>query len=278
MGRLTLTPEWGRIAGRRPYRPCGTMIEKRRTTPPRRDQRTSCGACAGATRRARERSKTFDRVGDARAFEAKLRLLKRTGALGDIDAGQETLAEFVEEWWQVYAGPNLERSTLRAYAHFWNSHALPRLGQLQLRELTPQVVARFRAELEADGVGNEAIRKTMTMLQGVLARAVEWGRVPTNAVKLTRKPPKKYKPAVQAIPPSVIEHMRARLLERRPGARRRARGPARLRRPAPAGGARARVATRARPHAARRAGASATASSRRSRTAGSRGRSRCSRR
>ena len=120
------------------------------------------------TRRARERSKTFDRVGDARAFEAKLRLLKRTGALGDIDAGQETLAEFVEEWWQVYAGPNLERSTLRAYAHFWNSHALPRLGQLQLRELTPQVIARFRAELEADGVGNEAIRKTMTMLQGVL--------------------------------------------------------------------------------------------------------------
>src|SRR5215208_4389884 len=158
-----------------------------------------------------ERSKTFDRVGDGRAFEAKLRLLKRTGALGDIDAGQETLAEFVEEWWQVYAGPNLERSTLRAYAHFWNSHALPRLGQLQLRELTPQVIARFRAELEADGVGNEAIRKTMTMLQGVLQRAVEWGRVPTNAVKLTRKPPKPHRPAVQAIPPSLIEVVRARL-------------------------------------------------------------------
>ncbi len=160
-----------------------------------------------------ERSKTFDRVGDARAYEAKLRLLKRTGALADIDAGRETLAEFVEEWWQVYAGPNLERSTLRAYAQFWNSHALPRLGQLQLRELTPQVIARFRAELEAAGVGNEAIRKTMTMLQGVLQRAVEWGRVPTNAVKLTRKPPKKYKPAVQAIGPSVIEHIRAQLLE-----------------------------------------------------------------
>ena len=50
-------------------------------------------------------------------------------------------------------------------------HALPRLGQLQLRELTLQVIARFRAELEADGVGIEAILKTMTMLQGVLRRA-----------------------------------------------------------------------------------------------------------
>ena len=53
----------------------------------------------------------------------------------------------------------------------------------------------------------------MTMLQGVLQRAVEWGRVSSNAVKITRKPPKKYRPAVQAIPPSVIEVMRARLLE-----------------------------------------------------------------
>jgi integrase len=160
-----------------------------------------------------ERSKTFDRATDAKAFEAKIRTLKRTGALADVDAGRETLAEFVDEWWMVYAGPNLERATLRAYASLWNGHARPRLGQLQLRELTPQTIARFRAELEAAGVGVEAIRKTMTMLQGVLQRTVEWGWVPTNAVKITRKPPKPHRPAVQAIPPTLIELMRARLLE-----------------------------------------------------------------
>src|SRR5918999_559488 len=159
-----------------------------------------------------ELSKTFDRAADARAFEAKIRTLKRTGALAEMDAGRETLAEFVEEWWNVYAGPNLERATLRVYAQLWNGHALPRLGHLQLGELSPQVIARFRAELESDGVGIEAIRKTLTMLQGVMQRAVEWGRVPTNAVKLTRKPPKPHRPAVQAIPPSLIEVMRATLL------------------------------------------------------------------
>jgi hypothetical protein len=159
-----------------------------------------------------ERSKTFDRAADARAWEAKIRMMKRSGALAELDAGTETLAEFVEEWWLVYAGPNLERSTLRTYATLWNGHALPRLGHFQLRQLTPQTIARFRAELEAAGVGIEAIRTTMTMLQGVLQRAVEWGRVPSNAVKITRKPPKQYRPAVQAIPPSVIEVMRARLL------------------------------------------------------------------
>src|SRR3954454_13546311 len=83
-----------------------------------------------------ERSKTFDRATDAKAFEAKIQTLKRTGALADTDAGSETLAEFVEEWWMVYAGPNLERATLRAYASFWNGHALARLGGIALRELT----------------------------------------------------------------------------------------------------------------------------------------------
>src|SRR3954471_10395034 len=161
-----------------------------------------------------ERSKTFDRATDAKAFEAKIRTLKRAGALADLDAGQETLAEIVQEWWTGYGGPNLERATLRAYASFWNGHALPRLGHLQLRELTPQTIAHFRADLEQAGVGIEAIRKTMTMLQGVLQRAVEWGRVPTNAVKMTRKPPKQLRPAVEAIPPERIEVMRALLLER----------------------------------------------------------------
>lgn len=61
-----------------------------------------------------ERNKTFDRLTDARAFEGRVRTLKRTEDLAQLDAGTETPAKFVEEWWQVYAGPNLERSTLRS--------------------------------------------------------------------------------------------------------------------------------------------------------------------
>jgi integrase len=189
------------------------VIEKRTRT--RRDGTTyTVWRVRWRDERGRGRNKTFDKLGDARAYEAKLRTLKRTGALADLDAGRETLAEFVEEWWRVYAGPNLARATLRSYARFWNSHALPRLGDVPLRELTPQRVAYFRADLEQAGVGIEAIRKTMTMLQGVLQRAVEWGRVPTNAVKMTRKPPMPLKPVVEAIPPHRIETMRSLLLER----------------------------------------------------------------
>jgi len=88
-----------------------------------------------------------NKLGDARAYEGKLRTLKRTGALADLDAGRETLAEFVEEWWRVYAGPNLERATLRGYAILWNGHALPRLGATPLRGLSRRRRSRISAPI-----------------------------------------------------------------------------------------------------------------------------------
>ena len=71
------------------------------------------------------------------------------------------LGAFVEEWWALYAEPNLERSTLAVYRWAWEHHARPRLGGLRLRDVTPLTIARFRAELEASGVGAETIRKTL---------------------------------------------------------------------------------------------------------------------
>jgi hypothetical protein len=75
-----------------------------------------------------ERNKTFDRVADARVFEAKVRTLKRMGDLADLDAGTETLTEFWDEWWTLHAQPNLERSTQELYARMWRVHVEPRLG------------------------------------------------------------------------------------------------------------------------------------------------------
>ena len=50
---------------------------------------------------------------------------KRIGDLAELDAGKESLAEFGEEWWRLYAAPNLARSTLQVYAVQWDAHILP---------------------------------------------------------------------------------------------------------------------------------------------------------
>lgn len=161
----------------------------------------------------RERSRTFDSRADARAFEAKVRLLKRGGDLEQLDRGRETLAAFAEHWWEVYAEPNLEPSTLRRYASVWNVHALPRLGGYQLRELNPEIVARFRAELERDGVGAPTVRKVLTMVQGMLARAVEWGRIPSNPVQAVKKPKVTREEVVHPLAPVAVERLRRHMLE-----------------------------------------------------------------
>ncbi len=135
-----------------------------------------------------KRSATFDTDRDARDFKAKLRMLKRSGELAMLGAGRETLAQFAARWWEVEAVPNLELATLKSYASHWNRHVLPALGQVELRRITPERIAEFRADLQHDGVENETVRRTLAMLQGIFARAVEWQRVAFNPVKVVRKP------------------------------------------------------------------------------------------
>ncbi|HEX7297937.1 MAG TPA: N-terminal phage integrase SAM-like domain-containing protein [Solirubrobacteraceae bacterium] len=105
----------------------------------------------------RNRSKVLGRTSDAEAFDAELVRRKGAGELAQLDAGKEPLADFGEEWWRLYGEPNLAKSTLNNYASMWDTHVLPRLGSLPLRELTPDLITRFRLELEASGVGGSGI-------------------------------------------------------------------------------------------------------------------------
>ena len=77
------------------------------------------------------------------------------------------------------------------------------------------LVAQFRAQLQRDGVGVEATRRTLAMLQGIFARAVEWQIVPFNPVKAVRKPRVQRERAVSPLAPVVIERLRRHLLDNR---------------------------------------------------------------
>jgi hypothetical protein len=102
----------------------------------------------------RARSKVVGRKRDADAFDAEVVRRKRTGDLDLLSGGRQTLADFAQEWWKLYAAPNLAARTLRSYAGLWDRHVLPRLGSMRLNAITPEAIERFRAELEADGVGS----------------------------------------------------------------------------------------------------------------------------
>jgi integrase len=162
--------------------------------------------------RGRNRSKVLGRKRDAEAFDAEVRRLKRTRELGKLDAGKQTLADFGTEWWTLYAEPNLARKTLELYAMLWDAHVLPRLGGLALRDLTPETIQHFQVELRSDGVGVVSARKALTLLHGVLQRACEWGRIPSNPAAVVRKPPIKRQRATTPLPPAIVERIRNVLL------------------------------------------------------------------
>src|SRR6266545_3935478 len=153
----------------------------------------------------RERSKVLGTKRDAEAFDAEIRRRKRTGELATMDAGKETLATFSEEWWRLYAVPNLAPKTLRVYADLWDRYVLPRLGGYPLRNLTPEVLARFRADLAGAGVGDPTIRKLMSIVQGVLQRAVEWHCLTTNPARAVRKPLQKRMRRIEPPSPLAVE-------------------------------------------------------------------------
>jgi integrase len=160
----------------------------------------------------RSRNKTFRRKADADAYDAKIKLDKRAGDLGNLDAGKRTLREFHGEWKRLYAEPRLAKKTLVEYERYLKNDILPALGHLQLRRITPRVVQRFAADLGEQGRGNEAIRKMLAILQGILQRAVEWEELQTNPVRVVKKPPANSNRQVDVLAPSEVERLRGQVL------------------------------------------------------------------
>ena len=112
---------------------------------------------------ARKRARTFDRKGDAVAFEADRMRRKQLGRAAIPD--DQPLADFVETYWRLHAVPNLANSTRDFYKLTWVNHIMPRLGDYGVRELTPKRLARFREDLEKAGVGAATVRKAMAILR-----------------------------------------------------------------------------------------------------------------
>jgi hypothetical protein len=88
---------------------------------------------------------TLDTREDALDFQAHLRLAKRRGVLSELDLGRELLVDFADEWWTRFAKHELAKTTRTTYASMWNTHLLPRVGHLQLRQITPGVVGQLKA-------------------------------------------------------------------------------------------------------------------------------------
>jgi integrase len=156
----------------------------------------------------RNRSRVIGRKRDAEAFDAEVRRRLRLGEVG-FAAGRETLHEYVTGTWAHVHARHLAQKTRQGYAWLYDRHIGPRLGGVPLTRLTPEVLARFQADLISAAVGHETRRKSMVLLGGILQRAAESRRIAYNPARLVRKAPVPARAEVRPLAPIVVERMRA---------------------------------------------------------------------
>ena len=159
----------------------------------------------------RNRARTFSRRRDAADYDAELRRHRRAGGLAAIDAGTETLGEYVTGTWAATHAATLAPKTRGHYAGLYDHHIRPYLGAIALRDISPETIGRWQADRLADGAGPVAVRHAMDLLGSVLEHAFVAGRIAANPVRRVKKARRPRREEVQALSPRTVEAMRSAL-------------------------------------------------------------------
>ena len=117
----------------------------------------------------RYRSESFRRAADARAWKEEV---ERARATGRIETHDQTLAELAAEHMHVER-PNLSDNTYAAYRALWVAHVRDHgIASMAVAAIRPEHVEQWLADRRAAGSGDQALRKTMMVMQSVFERAV----------------------------------------------------------------------------------------------------------
>ena len=159
----------------------------------------------------RNRARTFSSRRDARDFDAEVRRQRRAGSLAALDAGAETLGEYVTGTWAAAHAATLATKTRLHYASLYDYQLRPYLGSIALREVTPEVIGRWQADRLGSGAGPIAVRHAMDLLGSILEHAFVGGHLSANPARRVKKARSPRREEVQPLSPATVEAMRAAL-------------------------------------------------------------------
>jgi integrase len=165
---------------------------------------------------AKQRSRRFDRKGDADAWD---REVKRRAQLGPLAVQQltvkgPTLTDWIAKRWVPEHASRLEEHTRDRYASSYELHVEPWLGHLPLQELTVGRLREWQARRLAAGVSAHGVVKARTVLSSVLRHAAESEAIAGNPLALVRSPKAPHAEQVTALSPTVVERLRTLLAAR----------------------------------------------------------------
>jgi integrase len=159
----------------------------------------------------RNRARTFSTRRDAADFDAEVRRQRRAGSLAALDAGTETLGDYVTGTWAATHAATLASKTRLHYASLYDHHLGPYLASIALRDISPETIGRWQADRLAAGAGPVAVRHAMDLLGSILEHAFVSGRIAENPVRRVKKARLPRRDEAQALSPMTIEAMRSAL-------------------------------------------------------------------
>jgi integrase len=167
--------------------------------------------CVRWRENGRNRARTFDRKGDAEAWDREVKRRRQLGPLAvqQLTDQGSTLGEWIVERWVPEHGAVLARSTREAYAAVHGRHIAPYLDDVPLRDITVSVLRRWQAERIASGARHGAVIKARTFLSSVLRHAAEGEAIPANPLPLVRAPRAEHRDGARPLAPMTVERVRA---------------------------------------------------------------------
>ena len=155
----------------------------------------------------RQRSRTFDRKGDARAFDAEVTRRRQLGPVlvKELDRHSETLEEFVRGPWRAHAA-TLAPKTRAKYRWVLESHAGALLDE-PLATLDVGRLTEHQRQLLDEGLKPNTVREVFACIAGILQIAVEHGRISSNPVRSMRKVKADPREPVVPLTPAELEQL-----------------------------------------------------------------------
>jgi integrase len=137
----------------------------------------------------RQRSKMFDRKGDAQTWlDSEITPKLATGSYVSPEAGRVTVADVYAAWSAAQGHISAKTKTTRR--NVWNSRVQPRWGALTVADVKTSAVKSWVAAMVSDGAGVPTIENAFGVLRQVMGAALEdngIARNPCDGVKLPKR-------------------------------------------------------------------------------------------
>jgi integrase len=112
-----------------------------------------------------------------------------------VEPSRLSVASYLVDHWLLAVESGLRKSTLQSYRSAIRTHVAPRLGEMRLQALTPDVLNAFYGQLLREGrsdckggLSPKTVHNIHVLLHKALHDAVRWNYLPRNVVEFADPP------------------------------------------------------------------------------------------